>query len=113
MPKPKNWVGNTFNANTSGNYSVEATYTNNCVATSSSIAVTVMMLSVLPSLGVAQAVLTLVGQSLGEKNPQKAEQMTWSGVQLSLIYMSTIALTFFLIPDFYQHHHLSIRFLPK
>jgi subtilisin family serine protease len=33
-------VGNTFNANTSGNYSVEATYTNNCVATSSSIAVT-------------------------------------------------------------------------
>ncbi|MEZ4704002.1 MAG: MATE family efflux transporter [Bdellovibrionota bacterium] len=34
---------------------------------SSSIAVTVMMLAVLPALGVAQAVMVLVGQHLGEK----------------------------------------------
>ncbi len=68
---------------------------------SSSIAVTVMMLSVLPSMGIAQAVMTLVGQRLGDKNPQKAAQETWDGVEISLIYMSTIALTFFLIPEFY------------
>ena len=68
---------------------------------SSSIAVTVMMISVLPSMGVAQAVMTLVGQHLGEKNPNKAESATWSGVQVSLIYMTFIALTFFAIPEFY------------
>lgn len=68
---------------------------------SSSIAVTVMMLSVLPSMGVAQAVMTLVGQNLGEKNPEKAEEMTWAGVQVSLIYMSCIAFTFLTIPNFY------------
>ncbi len=68
---------------------------------SSSIAVTVMMLSVLPSMGVAQAVMMLVGQSLGEKNPQKAEQATWDGVKVSMIYMACVALTFYLIPQFY------------
>lgn len=68
---------------------------------SSSIAVTVMMLSVLPSMGVAQAVMTLVGQKLGEKKPQDAEQATWDGVKLSSIYMGSIALSFYLIPEFY------------
>ncbi len=68
---------------------------------SSSIAVTVMMLSVLPSMGVAQGVLSLVGQYLGEKNPTKAEEMTWAGVQVSMMYMSVIALSFVLIPEFY------------
>jgi MATE family multidrug resistance protein len=68
---------------------------------SSSIAVTVMMLSVLPVMGIAQAVMTLVGQSLGEKNPTKAQQMTWSGVQVSFLYMLIIAASFFAIPHFY------------
>jgi MATE family multidrug resistance protein len=68
---------------------------------SSSIAVTVMMLSVLPSMGIAQAVMTVVGQSLGAKSPAHAESATWSGIQVSSIYMAVIALSFFLIPDFY------------
>ncbi|OFZ31109.1 MAG: hypothetical protein A2622_00460 [Bdellovibrionales bacterium RIFCSPHIGHO2_01_FULL_40_29] len=68
---------------------------------SSSIAVTIMMLSVLPSLGVAQAVMTLVGQHLGEKKPELAERMTIAGVQISLMYMSIAAMTFVLIPQFY------------
>jgi MATE family multidrug resistance protein len=68
---------------------------------SSSIAVTVMMLSVLPSMGVAQAVMTRVGQHLGEKRPDAAEAVTWTGIQLSLMYMTLIAITFVLIPEFY------------
>ena len=68
---------------------------------SSSIAVTVMMLSVLPSMGVAQAVMTLVGQKLGESNPQKAEEITWDGVKISSIYMAIIGASFCLIPEFY------------
>lgn len=46
------------------------------------------MLSVLPSMGVAQAVLILVGQSLGHKDPERARVMTWAGVQVTLMYMS-------------------------
>lgn len=68
---------------------------------SSSIAVTVMMLSVLPSMGVAQAVLSKVGQYLGEKKPEEAMRITWSGVQVSVMYMGLIALSFVLIPEFY------------
>lgn len=68
---------------------------------SSSIAVTVMMLSVLPSMGIAQAVLTLVGQSLGENNPSKAEKVTLTGAKLASIYMAWAALTFALFPGFY------------
>ncbi len=68
---------------------------------SSSIAVTVMMLSVLPSLGIAQAVLTLVGQKLGEKKPEEAVTITMDGVKISCIYMTLMGLSFFLIPDFY------------
>ncbi len=67
----------------------------------SSIAVTVMMLSVLPSMGVAQAVMTLVGQRLGEKLPERAAVTTWDGVKISSIYMGCVALSFFLVPEFY------------
>lgn len=68
---------------------------------SSSIAVTVMMLSVLPSMGIAQAVMTLVGQGLGHKEPARAERATWDGIQVTCIYMVIVALTFVLIPQFY------------
>jgi MATE family multidrug resistance protein len=68
---------------------------------SSSIAVTVMMLSVLPSMGVAQAVLTLVGQNLGENNPARAEKTTLMGVRIAAMYMASVALTFVFFPQFY------------
>lgn len=68
---------------------------------SSSIAVTVMMLAILPTMGIAQAVLTLVGQSIGEKTPEKAVEFTFSGIQISFIYILCVAISFWLIPDFY------------
>jgi len=68
---------------------------------SSSIAVTVMMLAVLPALGVAQASAALVGQHLGEKEPAKAEGAVWSSVQVAAMYIFAIALTFILFPQFY------------
>lgn len=67
----------------------------------SSIAVTIMMLSVLPSMGVAQAVLSQVGQHLGNKDPKSAEAVTWSGVQVTLMYISAVAFSFWVIPEFY------------
>lgn len=68
---------------------------------SSSITVTVMMLSILPSMGMAQAVMVLVGQHLGEKRPQEAEKSVWSGVQVTAMYMIVASITFVLFPGFY------------
>ncbi len=68
---------------------------------SSSIAVTVMMLSVMPAIGVAQSVMVKVGHHLGEGDPESARQYTWAGAQLSALYMCTAGLSFFVFPDFY------------
>jgi MATE family multidrug resistance protein len=68
---------------------------------SSGIVVTVMMLAVLPAMGMAQAVSIQLGQHLGEGRPDLAEAYTWSGLQLSLMYIITVGLSFLLIPDFY------------
>jgi MATE family multidrug resistance protein len=68
----------------------------------SSIAVTVMMLSVLPSLGVAQAVMTLVGRKMGEKDPERAERYAWTGVKISSMYMACAGLSFAIFPQFYM-----------
>lgn len=68
----------------------------------SSIAVTVMMLAVLPSMGVAQAVLTLVGQHLGENKPDEAQRSTWSGVRVTLIYILCMSTCFVLFPEFFM-----------
>lgn len=68
---------------------------------SSSISVTIMLLAVLPAMGVAQAVLTLVGQKMGEKKPEQAQEYTWGGVQISFVYIFTVALSFIVFPDFY------------
>lgn len=67
----------------------------------SSIAVTIMMLSVLPSMGIAQAVMSLTAKHVGNKNPLAARQVTWDGVSISLIYMASVGLSFVVVPDFY------------
>ena len=67
----------------------------------SSIAVTIMLLSALPAIGVAQAVSIMVGQCLGEKNPQKAEAYSWSGVQISMFYIILMGISFLCFPNFY------------
>ena len=67
----------------------------------SSIVVTVMMLSILPAMGVAQSTSVLVGQYLGEKRPQDAESAVWSGWQVTLIYIIIVGFTFVLFPGFY------------
>jgi MATE family multidrug resistance protein len=68
---------------------------------SSGIVVTVMMLAILPTMGIAQAVAVEVGQCLGDKNPDKAEAAAWSGMQIALMYIVTMGASFALFPHFY------------
>jgi multidrug resistance protein, MATE family len=67
----------------------------------SGIVVTVMMLAVLPPMGMAQAVSIQLGQHLGEQKPELAEACTWSGLQLSLMYILAVGSTFLIFPQFY------------
>ncbi|MGE4232499.1 MAG: MATE family efflux transporter [Bacteriovoracia bacterium] len=67
----------------------------------SGIAVTIMMLAILPPMGVAQAISVLVGQYLGEKKAELAESASWSGLQIALMYIVTMGISFILFPEFY------------
>ncbi|MBY0370669.1 hypothetical protein K2X33_08285, partial [bacterium] len=68
---------------------------------SSGIVVTVMMLSILPAMGIAQAVSVLMGQHMGERFPAKAEEATWAGFQVALAYIATMSVSFVFFPGFY------------
>ncbi len=69
----------------------------------SSIAVTIMMLAILPTLGIGQAVSALVGQHLGENKPELAEEKSWTGVQIAFCYILLAGISFILIPEFYTN----------
>jgi MATE family multidrug resistance protein len=63
------------------------------------IALTIDMLAFMPVIGVSIATSTLVGQSMGRKEPEIAEKTTHSALVLTLIYMGTLAAIFVVFPD--------------
>jgi MATE family multidrug resistance protein len=63
-----------------------------------SIAFTLNMLAVLPTLGLAQAVSVLVGRRLGENRPDLAERSAWSGLGLAWTFMTSVGLVLVLLP---------------
>lgn len=71
------------------------------VLAASSMTVTIMMLSVLPVMGIAQAVSIQVGQFLGAHRPNRAVRSTWIGVQVGLAYIAAMGLSFVVFPNFY------------
>lgn len=73
----------------------------NAALSASSLVVTIMMLSILPALGMAQAAAVLVGQYLGEKRPEDAEAAVWSTWQVTVLYIAFVGVTFVLAPGFY------------
>ena len=65
----------------------------------SSIAFTLNMVAFLPALGIGQAVAVLVGQRLGEDKPDLAAKTTWTGFQMAWLYMSVVAVAYFVMPE--------------
>ena len=56
-------------------------------------------LAFMPLIGCGIAVSTLVGQRLGENQPEAAEYCTWSGMHLALGYMGVMAVLYLAIPQ--------------
>lgn len=60
------------------------------------IAVRIMIFSLLPSWGVANAASTLVGQNLGAQQPDRAARSAWYCGHINMLYMVCVALLFWL-----------------
>jgi putative MATE family efflux protein len=56
-------------------------------------------LSFMPGFGVAVAVQTLVGQSLGKRDWKGAVRVGWGGVGLAMVFMGIFGLLFLIIPE--------------
>jgi putative MATE family efflux protein len=59
----------------------------------------ILMFALLPTFGLANAAATMVGQNLGARRPDRAEQSVWRACVISAAFLSVVGLVFWVGAD--------------
>jgi putative MATE family efflux protein len=62
------------------------------------IAIRIMMFTMMPAWGMSNAAATLVGQNLGARQPERAEASVWRTGAYNMVYLAAVSVLFFSLP---------------
>jgi putative MATE family efflux protein len=63
------------------------------------ISMRVIVFTILPSWGLANASATLVGQNLGAEQPERAEKSAWMAAKFNVFFLAFVSVLFFILAD--------------